>query len=273
MGKQKPEIRIASVSGQGTNIALPRLKLGFDIGVCPDHAVSLDTIMITHGHADHVGSIGIHAARRSLVGADAPTYITHPRLTEDLHTVLGAFERMNRGSLPYKIVELEPGTLVRLPKKNGSLLVEPFPSYHRIPCQGYTLWSSKRKLHSDYVGLTGDEYRELREQGVDVTHEVTTPEYAYTGDATIKVVDAVEIVRRVKTLFIEVTFLDDKMNVEKARARGHIHLDEIIERADIFQNERIYLMHFSARYSPGQVKKILSDRLPKNLAEKVRVLL
>ena len=186
---------------------------------------------------------------------------------------MDAFERMNEGGIPYKIAELEPGTLFQLPKKNGSMLVEPFTSFHRIPCQGYVLWSQKRKLHPDYEGLPGLEIKRLRESGVDITQEVTTPEYAYTGDATIKVVDAVEAVRKVKTLFIEVTFLDDKVSIEKSKKRGHIHLDEVIERADLFQNERIYMMHFSARYSPGQIKKILSDRLPENLAEKVRVLL
>ena len=50
-------------------------------------------------------------------------------------------------------------------------------------------------------------------------------------------------------MILECTFLDDRVSVAECRAKGHVHLDEIVERADLFENEAILLTHFSARYS------------------------
>jgi ribonuclease Z len=54
-----------------------------------------------------------------------------------------------------------------------------------------------------------------------------------------------------------------------ARAGCHIHLDELIERADHFENEAIVLMHFSQLYRPDEVREILARRLPEPLRRRV----
>ena len=54
-------------------------------------------------------------------------------------------------------------------------------------------------------------------------------------------------------LIIECTFLDERKTLEAARAGCHIHLDEIIERADRFENEHVVMMHFSQLYRPDEV--------------------
>ncbi len=77
----------------------------------------------------------------------------------------------------------------------------------------------------------------------------------------------------VRVLILEVTFLDDRVSVEKCRDRGHIHLDEIIERADLFRNRAILLTHFSARYRAKDIVRILDERLPAHLRERVTPLL
>ena len=67
--------------------------------------------------------------------------------------------------------------------------------------------------------------------------------------------------------------MDDRVPVAKARGSGHIHLDELIERADLLQNEAILLTHFSARYSDQQIVAALDRRMPKHLRERVTPLL
>jgi len=72
---------------------------------------------------------------------------------------------------------------------------------------------------------------------------------------------------------LECTFLDDKVTAESARDKGHVHLDEIIERAELFENEAILLTHFSARYRAQDVRRILANKLPPGLVERVTPLL
>ena len=63
------------------------------------------------------------------------------------------------------------------------------------------------------------------------------------------------------------------VSVEKARSKGHIHLDEVIARAELFENEAILFTHFSARYSADDIRRILETRLPASLRDRVTPLL
>ena len=44
-----------SIGGQETCLILPQLKIAFDIGRCPQRAVYMDTLCVSHCHMDHVG--------------------------------------------------------------------------------------------------------------------------------------------------------------------------------------------------------------------------
>ena len=71
---------------------------------------------------------------------------------------------------------------------------------------------------------------------------------------------------------MEVTFIDERVSVESARKNGHIHLDEVIERADLFQNKAIWFTHLSARYREHEAKQVLASRLPDSLKDRVTLL-
>lgn len=104
---------------------------------------------------------------------------------------------------------------------------------------------------------------------------------------------------------MECTGLDDALPRAKTHERGHIHLDDIVEKAHIFNNEvrhrwcpavrgwpaapsrhsgrgvwvlrhthtlhaqAILLMHFSARYKAAEIEDILRRRLPPSLRGRV----
>ncbi len=57
-------------------------------------------------------------------------------------------------------------------------------------------------------------------------------------------------------------FLPPEHRKEKIHKFGHTHLDDIIERADRFQNELIILSHFSTRYHERQIKSAVERRMP-----------
>ena len=72
-----------------------------------------------------------------------------------------------------------------------------------------------------------------------------------------------------RLLILEATFLDERVSVDSARARGHVHLDELVERAESMRNEAILLHHFSARYTAAEIEAVLDARLPPALRERV----
>jgi len=74
-----------------------------------------------------------------------------------------------------------------------------------------------------------------------------------------------------ETLVMETTFLDDRVTVESARSSGHIHLDEVLQRADLLPRGEVVMSHFSARYTDQEVRRIVSERLPDDLRGVVKL--
>ena len=74
-----------------------------------------------------------------------------------------------------------------------------------------------------------------------------------------------------RVLILECSFLDDRKGLAASQAGGHIHLDELLERADTFRNEALVLMHFSQIYSPAEVHRTLQRRCPRALWERIVV--
>jgi ribonuclease Z len=259
-------IDATSVGGLETCIQLPGLKLALDIGRCPRSAVLQDTVLITHGHMDHIGGVCYHAATRGLMGLTPPTYVIGPENEAAFKALFNAYRRLDRSRLAHELIVVGPGE--RIPLRNNHFAV-PFRSIHRVPCQGYSVWSSKKKLKAEYQGLSGHEIRDLRVAGKEITDTLEYPVLSFTGDSLIEVLEKEEVVRKSKVLVMEVTFVDDRVSVEQCRSKGHIHLDEVVERAELFENESILFTHFSARYSAKQIIAALDEKLPPGLRERV----
>jgi ribonuclease Z len=70
-----------------------------------------------------------------------------------------------------------------------------------------------------------------------------------------------------RVLLIECSFLfpEDR---DRAREYAHIHLDDLLARADLFGNEAIVLTHFSQRYRPEEIRAALLA-IPQPLASRV----
>ena len=258
-----------SIGGVETCIQLPKQKLAFDIGRCPRSAVFRETILFTHAHMDHMGGVAFHAATRGLMHMSAPTYVVGPESAEALDGFLEAARRLDRSDLACKIVPVGPGGEIPL---RHNLIAKPFRAVHVVPTQGYGIWERRQKLKSEYQGLSGDVIRDKKLAGEQITEAVDAPVFAFTGDTMIEVVEREEVVRKAKVLVMECTFIDERVPVDKAREKGHIHLDEIAERAELFENEAILLTHFSARFNAAEIQAALDKKLPAGLREKVTAL-
>lgn len=262
------QVDAVSVAGLETCIQLPQHKLCFDIGRGPRSAVGLSTVAFTHTHVDHIGGIAHHVATRSLLGMDPPTYLVPEAMVPDFMSLLVAFRKIDHSDMPCTVIPAVPGEDVALAKRR---FLRPFAAVHTVPAVGYGLWRQQTKLKPELEGLPEDEIR-ARAQDGPVAVETEVALVAFTGDSRIEVVDREAVVREAKLLIMEVSFLDERVDVERARENGHIHLDEVIERADVFENEAILFTHLSARYRFEEAQEILDKRLPDTLKERVTLL-
>ncbi|MFT5464116.1 MAG: ribonuclease Z [Planctomycetota bacterium] len=271
--KIRPAYDLAGITVEGissggieTCIHLPQLKVAFDVGRCPEEVVPREIILFTHAHMDHMGGVAYHCATRELRQLSPPTYVVPKVDVEAFEELFAVWRRLDRSDLKHTTIGLEPGEEFQLPR---GLVARAFASPHRAPCQGYALVSTKQKLLPALRGVPGRELEQRRKSGETITEEVETVEVAFTGDSKVEVIEREELVQRARLLICECTFLDERVSREQARESGHIHLDELIERADLLQNEAILLTHFSSRYRHQEILQILDERLPAELRARV----
>ncbi|VFQ88971.1 unnamed protein product [Cuscuta campestris] len=255
------QIEGISIAGHETCVIIPGLKLAFDIGKCPQRAVSQNFVFISHGHMDHIGGLPMYVATRGLYRMMPPTIIVPKAIKESVEKIFEAHRAMDQSELNHTLVALDVGEEFSLSKE---LKVKAFRTYHVIPSQGYILYSIKEKLKQEYIGLGQDEIKSLKSSCVEVTNTVRTPEIAFTGDTMSDFIldgDNIDVLRA-KILIMESTYVDKTTSTEAAREYGHTHLSEIVEYADRFENKAILLIHFSARYKLDVIEEAISALTP-----------
>ncbi|KAK4487257.1 hypothetical protein RD792_006140 [Penstemon davidsonii] len=250
-----------SIAGHETCVILPTLNCAFDIGKCPQRAVSQQFLFISHGHMDHIGGLPMYVATRGLYRMASPTIIVPKVIKENVEKIFEAHRAMDQSELKHTLIGLDVGEEFCLRK---DLIVRAFKTYHVIPSQGYIVYSVKQKLKPEYIGLSGAEIKKLKFSGVEITNTYTSPEIAFTGDTTSDfIIDSDNVdVLKAKILIMESTYVENSNTVEDAREYGHTHLSEIINYADKFDNKAILLIHFSARYQLDVIENALSTLPP-----------
>jgi ribonuclease Z len=247
---------------------IPELKIGFDLGAQPWDFMGTPTWLITHTHLDHVAALPVYVARRRMMKMEPPTLYLPEQALEDVRRLLLIMQRLDRGRQTCDLRGLKPGDEIELSREN---VVTTFATTHTIPSLGYVVWDRRNKLKEEYHGLPGDQIRDLRLAGTQVTREVRTPLVAYTGDTSPAGLDGCDAVYRAKILITELSFIRPGHRREKIHKFGHMHLDDLLERADRFQNELIICAHFSTRYHPQEVRRYLDQKLPAGLKERVKL--
>jgi len=247
---------------------LPELKLGFDLGGQPWSFMATPNWFISHAHLDHIAALPVYVARRRMMKMEPPTIYLPAEAVEGVDRVLKAFQRLDRGRMPVKLVGLEPGTEVELSRE---LVVGVFATRHTIPSLGFLVYERRKKLKPEYRDLSGEEIRDIRLSGVEVTAEIRVPKVAYLGDTAPAGLDAFPDIYEAEILILEMTFVAPQERPEKIHKFGHTHLDDILARADRFHNDWIVASHFSTRLHPDQIHRIVSKRLPESLRSRVKI--
>jgi ribonuclease Z len=247
---------------------VPELKICFDLGGSPWSFMGTQTVCVTHAHLDHLAALPVYVARRRMMKMEPPTIYLPEDAVENVQRLLQVWQRLDRGRMVCNLIGVKSGDEIELSREH---VLTVFGTKHTVPSVGYVIWDRRRKLKPEFQKMTGDQIRDIRQGGVDVTHEVRKPLVCYVGDSAPDGLDSYPPVYESQILITELTFFRPEHRKEKIHKFGHTHLDDIIDRAEKFQNELIILGHFSTRCHDLQMKQAVDRRMPPKLRERVEL--
>ena len=270
-GRGRVRIDAAGIAIEGVSIAghesfykVPGFHTLLEFGRAPDDTVGYATVCLTHGHLDHAAGLAHHASRRTLQGLPPARVFAPEEAVPDLEAWLAISHRLENVDYGVHVTPAVPGRTVAL---RNDLELKFLPGRHRVPTVGYLFSEIRRKLKDEFLDLPGEKIAALRAGGIEVTRREDALLLAYPGDCGPAIFDAAPELFGARVLLIECSFLmpEDR---DRARVYEHLHLDDFLERAELFRNDVIVLTHFSQRYRTEVIREALR-RLPENLSGRV----
>ena len=247
---------------------IAELKLGFDLGAHPWDFMGMPRWLISHCHLDHIAGLPLYVSRRRLMKMEKPKVYVPAYAVDRIRNMLNSFEGLDRGRMHCDLIGVEAGQEIELSRE---LVVKVLKTTHTIPSVGYVVFDRRKKLKGEYLELSGDQIRDLKESGTEVTEEKRVPIVAYTGDTSPKGLDDNPLFYEAKILITEMTFVAPDHRKEVIHKNGHMHLDDFVKRQDNFKNELVIASHLSTRYSRREAEKHLKRKLPDMLDGRLKL--
>ena len=258
-----------SVAGEEAVVVAPELDCVFDIGRCPREALTVNHLLLTHGHMDHVAGLPYYFAQRDFQGIAGGVAVVPKGLVAPIRELMSAWGRVEGHVPPYELAGVADGDDYEVRR---GLIARAFATRHVAGSLGYSLVDVRQKLKEEYLGLSGPQIVELKKSGVEITNRVEVPLVAYLGDTGKANYSHLPHVANAQALLIECTFFDDE-HLHRARVGKHVHVSDLPEMLEGMNNERIILLHLTRRTNMGAAKRILHKGLRKDILERVTFLM
>ncbi len=258
-----------SVAGEETVVAVGQLDVCFDIGKAPDQLISINHVLLTHGHIDHAAGIAYYLSHRKFCGLPPGVVLTPPSTIEPIRQILDGWNRLDGGRVPARLVPVCPGDEIPI---KPNLFTRVFPTKHTQDAVGYCVIEKRKKLKREYRGLTGPQLVELKKQGIAIDVPIEIPLVSYLGDTQYVDFSQLDYVSNSRILIAECTFFADE-HTGRADAGRHMHIDEFAPLVERMNNRHIVITHLSRRTHVGQAKKMLREALSEATFNKITLLM
>ncbi len=258
-----------SVAGEETVVGMPQLDVCFDIGKAPDQIISINHVLLTHGHMDHAAGIAYYLSHRNFCGQSPGKLLAPKNLIPPIKQIINAWSKLDGNQVPAELVPVEPGDEYQI---KPNLFAKVFPTKHSRGSVGYCVLERRKKLKPEFTKLTGPQIVELKKQGTEIEYILDIPIVSYLGDTQYVDYSQLDYVKNSRILIAECTFYIDD-HIGRAEAGYHMHINEFTKLIEAMNNEHILITHTTQRTPLWEIKKILKQNLSSDKYEKVILLM
>jgi len=247
-----------SRAGDGTLILLPQLHLALDAGRAHRALPAMTTVVVSHGHVDHLGGIAYWASQRQLQSMGPARLLAPHAIASGVGDLLTTHAHLEGGQ-PYDVemIAVQAGEKFSL-RRDFDLVF--FPTDHWVPTIGSRLVWRRHRLLPEYATFPGEEIARRRGLGESITEEIETDILAYCADCGPGVLEDQPQALAAEVLLIECSFYRPGDN-DRAVRFGHMHLDDLLKAIDKLSCRHLVILHPSRRHRLREVEKILDERL------------
>ncbi len=251
-----------SRAGEGTLILLPQLNLALDAGRPHRALPAMTTVVVSHGHVDHLGGLAFWASQRQLQTMGTARLVVPRAIAAAVEDLLTTHARLEGGE-PYEIevVAVDAGQIHQL-RRDMDLVF--FSTDHWVPTLGSILRWRRHHLLPCLAELPGQEIARRRLAGETVTEEVVTELLAYCADSGPGVLRDQPAALAAEVLLVECSFYRPGDH-ERATRYGHMHVDDLMAAVGSLGCRHLVLLHASRRHRLREVEQALDERLRPHL--------
>jgi ribonuclease Z len=258
-----------SVAGEETVVAMPQLDVCFDVGKAPDQIIPINHVLLTHGHMDHSAGFAYYLSQRNFCSISAGTILAPDNLLPSIRQIIDAWSKLDGNKIPANLIGVKPGDEYKI---KPNLVARAFPTKHSNGSVGFSIIEKRKKLKSEYVGLTGPQIVELKKQGIEIDYPLEFPIVTYLGDTQYVDFSQLKYIADSRILIAECTFYEGE-HTTRAKAGRHMHVDELATLLTKLNNEHIIITHTTQRTPMNEIRKILKKAMPKDKYEKITLLM
>lgn len=247
-----------SRAGEGTLILLPQLHLALDAGRAHRALPAMTTLLVSHGHVDHLGGIAYWASQRQLQSMGPARLFAPSAIAAGIEELLATHSLLEGGqAYDVEVVAVEAGERHRL-RRDIDLVF--FPTDHWVATLGSRLVWRRHRLLPELAELPGEEIARRRSAGATVTEEIETNLLAYCADSGPGVLAEQPAALSAEVVLIECSFYRPG-DRERAARYGHMHLEDLLAAIDRLSCRHLVMLHASRRHRLREIESILDERL------------
>lgn len=274
------ELKIPHTSFILTGYSRAAYRSGFFIqglGIALDGGIQyfkkVSHYLITHTHTDHTANIPyslLESSDLTIVNNEIGRPIIYcPLGSADLldEKIMSSF-RSNYNSrklddkirMCYDVQGLEKNQNIKIIANKYPLTIRTFKSDHSVPTLVYGISIEKKKLKTEFVGMSFTELQNLRKSGMQLSGTIDEPLMSYILDSSIHTLEKHPELLDYPNIIIECTFLFDGEE-ELAENKKHIHWNDLLPYVKSHPNSLFILTHFSLRYSDEEIQDFFRTQI------------